>query len=96
MGFVRAYLRASASDQDPERARDDLKRFAIDVYLDLQKYGALHACAGFGTRIRMPRPGALHFFAMTCIPNEDADKLVGLSTVCRPHFINWIQPKDRQ
>lgn len=30
MNFVRAYLRASASDQDPERARDDLKRFAAE------------------------------------------------------------------
>lgn len=30
MSFVRAYLRASTTDQDPRRAKDDLKRFAAD------------------------------------------------------------------
>lgn len=30
MSFVRAYLRASTTDQDPERARGDLQRFAIE------------------------------------------------------------------
>ena len=30
MSFVRAYLRASADDQDPERAREDLQRFAAE------------------------------------------------------------------
>ena len=30
MPFIRAYMRASSSDQDPERARDDLERFASE------------------------------------------------------------------
>ena len=30
MTFSRAYLRASSSDQDPERARGDLQQFAVD------------------------------------------------------------------
>lgn len=33
MSFVRAYLRASTTDQDPERARADLKRFAQEKRL---------------------------------------------------------------
>lgn len=33
MSFVRAYLRASTTDQDPERARGDLKRFAKEKRL---------------------------------------------------------------
>lgn len=35
MSFVRAYLRASTSDQDPQRAREDLQRFADDKGLKI-------------------------------------------------------------
>ena len=35
MTFIRAYWRASSSDQDPERARDDLQRFADDKGLTI-------------------------------------------------------------
>jgi DNA invertase Pin-like site-specific DNA recombinase len=38
MSFVRAYLRASASDQDPERAREDLQRFAKEKGLKVASW----------------------------------------------------------
>jgi DNA invertase Pin-like site-specific DNA recombinase len=38
MTFVRAYLRASTTDQDPERARADLDRFAADRGLRIAAY----------------------------------------------------------
>jgi len=38
MSFVRAYLRASSNEQDPERARDDLKRFAKEKGLKVASW----------------------------------------------------------
>jgi DNA invertase Pin-like site-specific DNA recombinase len=38
MSFVRAYLRASSNEQDPERPRDDLKRFAKDKGLKVASW----------------------------------------------------------
>ncbi len=38
MSFVRAYLRASTTDQDPERARSDLQRFALEKGLKVASW----------------------------------------------------------
>ena len=38
MPFVRAYLRASTSDQDAGRAREDLERFAVEHQLAIVKF----------------------------------------------------------
>jgi DNA invertase Pin-like site-specific DNA recombinase len=41
MCYVRAYLRASTNEQDANRARDQLKAFAVE-----RKAGAPRSCAG--------------------------------------------------
>lgn len=51
MSFVRAYLRASTSDQDPERARGDLKKFAREKRL---KVAAWYVENESGARLDRP------------------------------------------
>ncbi|WP_186080036.1 recombinase family protein [Burkholderia gladioli] len=76
--FVRAYLRASTDDQDAERARDDLQRFAADKKLRIASWYIENES---GTRLDRPE---LFRLIRDCQPGdvllvEQVDRLTRLN-----------------
>jgi DNA invertase Pin-like site-specific DNA recombinase len=77
--FIRAYLRASTADQDAERARDDLERFAADRGLKVAARYTEHESGA-----KLDRPELFRLLA-DCQPGdvllvEQVDRLSRLNT----------------
>ena len=91
--FVRAYLRASTNEQDAQRARSTLERFAQERHVIICNYYAKNES---GARLDRPEPFRLlaDSRASDVLLVEDIDLLSRLSTVEWKRSKNMIRERQ--